>query len=854
MPTPPTLDYIANLNRETLDTANSSNYIGKNIRRGLSRELVEQISSDKKEPAWMLEHRLKSLEIFLQKPLPTWGPDLSKLHFDEIIYYAKPGDVTNANSWDQVPDEIKKTFERLGIPEAERKYLAGAGAQYESQNVYHKLKEKWSKVGVIFEDMDSALQLYPELVRQYFMKCVTMHDHKFAALHGAVWSGGTFIHIPAGVNVNQPLQAYFRMNAASMGQFEHTLIIVEDGAQGNYIEGCFPKGTLITSNPGKKPIEEILPGDKVLTARGHYRPVRHVQKRPFTGNIYTLEFYGDSTQSISATQEHPFLISRRKYKNDRNKKWPLQWAKMEELRERDYVVMPVNKIVQDAKEITFRIPRKKSNGHHYWTVRTVACNKDFFRLIGYYLAEGSTSGGHYLNFSFGTHEGRLIEDVEQLLKKVFGVKKILKSYHKTNHGVSIVVCSTELALLFERSFGKGAAHKSLPSWAVLESPEKQAELIKGYFNGDGNFYSKKHRSGFKELFRINTVSPLLAVQIRDMLLRLGVVPFLNKRDRSKEGRKTMYTVGISGEWMNEFGAIVGIPVSNRINFHARASMFGHNGEYAFFPIKKILKKKVKNIPVYNFSVEGDESYVANSLAVHNCSAPKYENPSIHAGLVEIFVKENARFRYSSVENWSRNTYNLNTKRAIVEKNGVMEWVGGNLGSGVTMLYPCSILKGEGSHADHLGIAFANREQIQDTGAKVIHVGPNTTSKVVMKSISKNGGKSVYRGLLKILKGAKGAAAQVKCDALILDEHSISDTIPNMKIAENDVSIGHEATVGRISEEQMFYAMSRGLSEDEATAMIVNGFIEPIVKAMPLEYAVEMNRLIELEMESAGAVG
>ncbi len=468
-----TLDYIKNLNRTTLDDANSSDY-ATHAKKGLSRELIEAISKDKNEPQWMLEHRLASYEAFIKKPLPTWGPDLSGLDLDGIIYYARPGEAVPSTKWEDVPDEIKRTFERLGIPEAERKYLAGAGAQYESQNVYHKLKEEYGKQGVIFEDMDAALQLYPNLVREYFMKCVTMHDHKFAALHGAVWSGGTFIFIPEGVNVDKPLQAYFRMNAASMGQFEHTLIIIEKGGQGNYIEGC--------------------------------------------------------------------------------------------------------------------------------------------------------------------------------------------------------------------------------------------------------------------------------------------------------------------------------------------------------------------------------------------SAAKYETPSIHAGLVEVFVKEGARFRYSSVENWSRNTYNLNTKRAIVGKNGIMEWVGGNMGSGCTMLYPCSILKGEGARADHLGIAFANKDQIQDTGAKVIHAAPRTTSTVVMKSISKSGGTSVYRGQLKILKGAKGAKAQVKCDALILDDTSISDTIPDMQISENDVSIGHEAKVGRISEEQLFYLMSRGITEDEAMAMIVNGFIEPIVKAMPLEYAVEMNRLIEMEMETLGAVG
>lgn len=444
------------------------------MKKGLTKEVIKRISKDKSEPKWMLSYRLKSFETFIKMPMPDFGPDLSGLNLDEIIYYANPGEVKNATSWKKVPADIKRTFERLGIPQAERKYLAGAGAQYESENVYHRLKEKWGKFGVIFEDMDAAVNLYPELVQKYFMKCVGMHDHKFAALHGAVWSGGTFIYIPDGVNVTQPLQAYFRMNAKNMGQFEHTLIIVGKNAHGSYIEGC--------------------------------------------------------------------------------------------------------------------------------------------------------------------------------------------------------------------------------------------------------------------------------------------------------------------------------------------------------------------------------------------SAPKYNSPSLHAGLVEVFLEQGARFRYSSVENWSHNTYNLNTKRAIVEKNGTMEWIGGNLGAGVTMLYPCSILKGEGARADHLGIAFANNNQIQDTGSKVIHAAPNTTSKIVMKSLCKNGGKTIYRGMVRILKGSKGASTHTKCDSLILDDKSIADTIPAMDIAENDVSANHEASVGKISEEQLFYCMSRGIGKDEATGMIINGFIEPIIKEMPMEYAVEMNRLIELEMEEAGAVG
>jgi Fe-S cluster assembly protein SufB len=466
------LDYIEDLDRSVFDTANQQEY-AKKAQKGLSEDLIRRISADKEEPEWMLEHRLKSLQKFYELSLPTWGVDVSDIEFDELIYYASPEEMKGyATKWEDVPDDIKKTFERLGIPEAERKVLAGTGAQYDSLNAYHKLKEEWEDKGVIFEDMDQALKKHPDLVKEYFMKCVPMNDHKFAALHGAVWSGGTFLYIPKGVHVDKPLQAYFRMNAKSMGQFEHTLIIIDEGAQGHYIEGC--------------------------------------------------------------------------------------------------------------------------------------------------------------------------------------------------------------------------------------------------------------------------------------------------------------------------------------------------------------------------------------------SAPKYGSTSLHAGCVEIYVKPNAKFRYSSVENWSQDTYNLNTKRAIVDADGVMEWVGGNLGSGKTMLYPCSILRGRGARADHLGVAFANKGQIQDTGAKVIHAAPNTTSTVLAKGISKNGGVSVYRGLLQINKGATGSKSQVRCDALILDEASRNDTYPDMKIYENDVSIGHEASVGKISEDQLFYLRSRGLSEDEALAMIVNGFIDPIVRALPLEYAVEMNRLIEMEME--GAIG
>lgn len=461
---------FAGLNREAFDHSDPSGYMSA-FKKGISSKLVAAISKDKDEPIWMLDHRQKAYELFKSAPLPTWGPDLSALNFDEICFFAKAADKKGGyKSWEEVPTNIKNTFDRLGIPEAEKRVLAGVGAQYESEVVYHSIEKQLEEKGVIFLDMDVALQKHPKLVQKYFMKCVPSSDHKFASLHGAVWSGGTFLYVPKGVKVEKPLQAYFRMNAQGMGQFEHTLIIIENGAEAHYIEGC--------------------------------------------------------------------------------------------------------------------------------------------------------------------------------------------------------------------------------------------------------------------------------------------------------------------------------------------------------------------------------------------SAPKYGSNALHAGCVEIYVGKGARFRYSSVENWSKDTYNLNTKRAIIEEDGTMEWVGGNMGSGVTMLYPCSILKGRNARADHLGIAFANVGQIQDTGAKVIHLGENTSSKVTMKSISKGGGKSIYRGELRIAKTAHNAMSQVECDALILDPISVSDTFPSIKVDNNSATINHEARAGRLNDEDIFYLTSRGLPKAQAEAMIVNGFISPIVRELPLEYAVEMNRLIEMEMENS----
>jgi Fe-S cluster assembly protein SufB len=438
-------------------------------KKGLSKDTVTAISKMKDEPQWMLDFRLRSYEIFMKKPMPTWGGDLSKIDFQNIYYYAKATEKSEKN-WDDVPEDVKNTFEKLGIPEAEKKFLAGVGAQYESEVVYHSLREDLAKQGVLFLDTDAALKEQPEILKKYFGKVIPPEDNKFAALNSAVWSGGSFIYVPPGVKVDMPLQAYFRINAENIGQFERTLIIADEGSEVHYIEGC--------------------------------------------------------------------------------------------------------------------------------------------------------------------------------------------------------------------------------------------------------------------------------------------------------------------------------------------------------------------------------------------TAPVYSSESLHSAVVEIVAHKDAKMRYTTIQNWSNDVYNLVTKRAYAYEGATVEWIDGNIGSKLTMKYPGVYLMGERAYGETLSIAFAGKGQHQDTGAKMVHLAPNTTSKITSKSVSRLDGRSTYRGLLNVAKGATNVKSTVRCDALLLDDTSKTDTYPYMEINQEDATITHEATVGKIGDEQIFYLMSRGFTEEEALSLIVNGFMEPFTKELPMEYAVELNRLIKLEMDDS----
>lgn len=808
-------------------------------KKGLNREIVKEISWMKNEPDWMLQYRLRALDLFYKKPMPQWGGNLNDINFDEIFYFLRATDKSE-RSWDDVPDQIKKTFDRLGIPEAERKFLSGVGAQYESEVVYHSIKESLTKQGVIFLGMDQALAEYPDIVKKYFGTIIPSTDNKFAALNSAVWSGGSFIYVPPGVRVDMPLQAYFRINAQSMGQFERTLIIADEGSYVHYVEGCFLAGANVRTRDEEKKVEDIRQGDMVFTHRGRYRRVYHAMQRPYQGHIYHIRYWGDSGRQLHVTSEHPVLAVRRERANERNRQFNPEWLTAADLKPGDYLTIPVPHSEHRVEDI-HTTPISLGRGRHAPVEKQVqlSLEPDLFRLLGYYFSEGHVDNEHYVSFSFNAAETQYLNDVKALTQRYFG-KSPIENKPRQN-GQTLVLASTQVARVFAHEFGSTVYEKRIPDWVQNASLECLAELVKGMWCGDGSYDAKKN------MFRYNTISRNLAYSFRDALLRLGIAASVNLQMR-EEPRQDIFAVVVSSPWNARFGEIVGQPAPNG---RQSGSPFYLDEHYLYVPIRAIEMEMV-DTTVYNFSVEEDESYIGEGVVSHNCTAPTYSEDSLHSAVVEIAVLKGARVRYTTIQNWSSNVYNLVTKRAMAYEDATMEWVDCNLGSKLTMKYPSVYMMGKGAHGEVLSVAFAGKGQHQDAGAKMVHAAPHTSSLVTSKSISKDGGRTSYRGLLKVYPGCEGVKSNVRCDALLLDDESRSDTYPSIEVDEDKVEIGHEASVSKIGEEQLFYLMSRGLTEAEAATMIVSGFIEPIVKELPMEFAVEMNRLISLQME--GSVG
>jgi Fe-S cluster assembly protein SufB len=799
------------------------------LKPGLSREVIEEISAIKNEPKWMREFRLKAYEIFLKKPMPTWGGDLSHINFDTITYYATPTD-KGARSWEDVPEEVKKTFDRLGIPEAERKFLAGVGAQYDSEVVYHSIREDLAKKGVIFLSMDEGLREYPDLVKEYFGTVIPPTDNKFAALNSAVWSGGSFIYVPKGVHVEIPLQAYFRINAPQMGQFERTLIIADEGARVHYIEGCLPGGEQVSVGDRWVNIESLKPGDYVIADNGEKARVRATMVRRYRGEMLTIKPISPYN-AFRLTPEHPVLVVRRSCVLQRRK--PRNGWLPEVDTEKLFTAQPE---YVPAGELTVGdfLVFPKVQAHNY----NPRYSPELLKLLGYYLAEGSAFVHKTLNvpvvsFSFGAHEKEVITEVCDLITKITG-KDAYVTELKGRHAVNVTVYSQELFDVCTSSCGTGASSKRLSDELMALPPEQIEPLLTAYFVGDGNICDK----GNSVMYRAATASETLAQQIQELLARKGIYASIHVRPGGDDT--------INGREIHRKDQYIIVYTADK-----RWSEIRQTDRYFLVPIKEIERAPYDGF-VFNLDVEGPSSYLVRGFAVHNCTAPIYSKESLHAAVVELIAKRGAHLRYTTLQNWSNDVYNLVTKRAVAYEDATVEWVDANIGSRLTMKYPSVYMVGKGARADILSVAFAGKGQHQDTGGKAIHAAPYTTSTIVSKSVSKDGGRATYRGQLVVVKGAHHAKSNVRCDALILDEYSRSDTYPYIEIDEDQVTIGHEATVGKVGDDQIFYLMSRGLSESEALSMIVLGFMEPFTKTLPMEYAIEFNRLIQLEME--GSVG
>lgn len=798
-------------------------------RKGLDEGIVREISKMKNEPEWMLEKRLQGYKIFKSKPTPQWGGNLNEIDYDDIYYYLKPTDKKGDN-WDAVPEEIKKTFDKLGIPEAERKFFAGAEAQYDSEVVYSHIREDLEKDGVVFISTDEAVKKYPELMKKYFGTVIPASDNKFAALNTATWSGGSFIYVPNGIKVKMPLQAYFRINSEKAGQFERTLIIADEGADVTYVEGCLPADELVSKGDSFVPIANIGENDSVVTHKGNMKSVKRTFTHKHKGKMFEI-ITQSSGNNFRLTGEHPVLcVKRRDVRTGRKERngWLPEvsttklltaepnFVRADQLEIGDFIVYVAPNLIEDDASI----------------------DSDLLSILGFYLAEGSVSSNKALGgkrsvaFSFGKDEN------ERILAETLTVMIMEKGWQvnicRSKGGYYIVSSyNEELIGLCEEHCGKGAKTKQL-SQLIMKLPSKKQKLLLDYYwLGDGNRYDRDNGA---VMLRASTASKLLAYQLQEILARNGIFSNLTLRKGGPDY--------IKGRRIERGDQII-------IEYTAERSMgeVRRKRNLYFVPIKEIRTEEYNDI-VYNFAVSKDESYLVKGFAVHNCTAPIYMSSSLHSAVVELVAHKDAHIRYVTIQNWSKNVYNLVTQRAFAYENARVEWIDGNIGSKLNMKYPSVFLKGRGARGEIMSVAVAGSDQVQDSGGKIYHLAPDTTSQIVSKSVSSGNGVTTYRGLLHIGANASNAKSSVRCDALLLDEESKTNTFPYMEVNREDATIAHEASTGKIGEEQLFYLMSRGLSEEDALTTIVLGFLDPLAKALPMEYSIELKRLIKLDMSNS----
>jgi len=801
-------------------------YVVRGI-RGLNEDVIKEISRLRDEPAWMEQLRLRALKHFTERRVPEWAPELGEIDYQSFYYYARPTE-KSANSWDQVPEYIKRTYDKLGVTEAEQKFLAGVGAIYESESVYHSIQKDLEKQGVVFSDTVTAMKEYPEVMKKYFGTVVPFQDNYIAALQTAVWSAGSFVWVPEGVKVEMPLQAYFRINEKNMGQFERTLIIAEPYSEVNYIEGCLPADEFVSKGYTLKPILEIGKNEEVVAESGRMASVTKKFVHPYRGAMLTIVPLSRAN-AFSLTPEHPVLAIKRSevlVRGVRNGWLPEtsteaiakakpRYIQAGQLEVGDFLVYVTPTETKDDPTLTDTV----------------------LKILGIYLAEGSVSfnkalSRHVLQFSFGrsTSERGLAAELLSLIRSL-GEKASM--YKSRDRYFTVTSYSRSLIGLVLAHCGSGAGTKMLSETIMRLPPVRQMLLLNQYLRGDGNRYKKAHSS---MMVRASTASSTLAFQIQEILARSGRFANISLRRGSKDKilgreieRKDQYII--------------------QYTENPRWSEVRTMGNHFIVPIKCVLTRPYDDL-VYNLEVERENSYLVKGFAVHNCTAPVYSSQSLHSAVVEMIAKKGALIKYTTLQNWSKDVWNLVTKRAHAYEDATVSWVDFNGGSKLTRKYPSVYLLGPRAKADIISVAYAGSGQVQDTGGKAVHLAPDTTSKIISRSVSKDGGHTAYRGLLHIAKGARNARSTVRCDALLIDDRSTTATYPYMEIQEDDATVTHEASVGKVGEDLLFYLMSRGLSEGDALSMVVNGFMEPFAKELPMTYAIELNRLLALEMTNA----
>lgn len=813
------------------------------IPKGLNEDIIKLISLKKKEPEWLLSWRLDAYQAWLKMDQPNWASlKIDPIDYQDLHYYSAPKKVSGEKK--EIPQELLDYYKKLGVPLNEQEVLAGniaVDAVLDSTSVGTTFKKKLEDLGIIFCSFSEAVSTHPELVKQYLGSVVPVRDNYFAALNSAVFSDGSFCYIPPGVKCPMELSTYFRINQAQTGQFERTLIIAEKDSYVSYLEGCFLAGTPIWTPNGVKRIEEIEVKDNVYDHEGNIQKVKTLMRRPYEGNIYSINPVG-SQKVIEATSEHPFwVIPRNKVLEKRKQRGNLpevnnkkllsatpEWIEAKDLKEGDFVYMPIVK-TNDSD-----------------------ISEDDAELLGFYLAEGSSyfnkANKQYTNqFSLNINETEYANRIADLVMKKFG-KKVYFTEDLNKNGLCLSFYSEDAHDWFIYHVGKGALNKKL-STELINMPEKSIHhFIDSYLKGDGNIFYRNNlrkNGSVKRIMskRLCTSSKLLVQDLLLLLARINIFGIVVERLAGKDfvkGREI---------YRQESWQIVWTP-------EKKFNKVRKTGNGFWIPIRSISQRYEETI-VYNFEVNNTNTYLAQGIAVHNCSSPARLENQLHAAVVEIIALENASVKYSTVQNWypgdengKGGIYNFVTKRGDCrENNSHISWTQIETGSGITWKYPSVLLKGDNSTGEFYSVALTNHYQQADTGTKMIHIGKNTKSTIISKSISAGKSSGTYRGLVRFAKKALGARNFTQCDSLIFGE-AIVNTFPYIENFQPKSTMEHEATTTKISEENLFYLQQHGLSEEQAKNMLVNGFCKSVFQKLPAEFAVEAQKLIEINLEGS----